>query len=108
MISLVTNAMRSYYDITDYTLCSVHYIPSLGKRKSKLQRAISSHLSEWLSSKSQQTTSAVRTWRKRNPSALLVGMQTGAATVEHSMELPQKITNGITTKPSDSTSEILN
>jgi len=30
-------------------------------------------------------------WRKRNPHALLVGMQTGAATVENSMEFPQKI-----------------
>ena len=29
-------------------------------------------------------------WRKGNPSALLVGMQTGAATVGNSMELPQK------------------
>ena len=27
---------------------------------------------------------------KRNPCALLVGMQTGAATVEDSMEFPQK------------------
>ena len=30
-----------------------------------------------------------RLWRKGNPSALLVGMQTGAATVETSMEFPQ-------------------
>ena len=30
-------------------------------------------------------------WRKGNPFALLVGMQTGAAPVESSMELPQKI-----------------
>ena len=30
-------------------------------------------------------------WRKGNPSALLVGMQTAAATVENSMEFPQKI-----------------
>ena len=29
-------------------------------------------------------------WRKGNPSALLMGMQTGAATVENSMEFPQK------------------
>ena len=29
-------------------------------------------------------------WRKGNPSALLVGMQTGTATVENSMEFPQK------------------
>ena len=29
-------------------------------------------------------------WRKGNPSALLVGLQTGAATMENSMEFPQK------------------
>ena len=33
-------------------------------------------------------------WRKRNPSALLVAMQTGEATVENSMEFPQKTKNG--------------
>ena len=32
--------------------------------------------------------------RKGNPSALLVGMQTGAATVENSIEIPQKIKSG--------------
>ena len=31
-----------------------------------------------------------RMWRKGNPFALLVEMQTGAATVESSMEIPQK------------------
>ena len=31
---------------------------------------------------------------KGNPPALLVGMQTGAATVENSTEIPQKIKNG--------------
>ena len=29
-------------------------------------------------------------WRKGNPSALLVGMLTGGATVENSIEFPQK------------------
>ena len=33
-------------------------------------------------------------WREGNPSALLVGMQTAAATVENSMEFPQKTKNG--------------
>ena len=33
-------------------------------------------------------------WRKGNPSTLLVGMQTGKATVENSMEFPQKTKNG--------------
>ena len=31
-------------------------------------------------------------WRKGNPSALLLGMQIGAATMEDSMEGPQKLT----------------
>ena len=34
-------------------------------------------------------------WRKGNPHALLMGLQIDTATVEGSMELPQKITNGI-------------
>ena len=34
-----------------------------------------------------------RRWRNRNPLALLVGMQTGAATLENSVEVPQKIKN---------------
>ena len=32
--------------------------------------------------------------RKRSPSALLVGMQVGAAIVESSVEIPEKIENG--------------
>ena len=35
-----------------------------------------------------------RLWRKGNPTALLVGMQTGAATTVNSMEFPQKTKNG--------------
>ena len=35
-----------------------------------------------------------RMWRKGNPSTLFVGMQTGEATVENSMEFPQKTKNG--------------
>ena len=35
-----------------------------------------------------------RMGRKGNPNALLVGMQTGEATVEHNMEFPQKTKNG--------------
>ena len=35
-----------------------------------------------------------RMQRKGNPGTLLVGMQTGVATVENSMEFPQKTKNG--------------
>ena len=43
-------------------------------------------------------------WRKGNTFALLISMQTGAATVESSMELLQKIKNGTASWPSVSTS----
>ena len=43
-------------------------------------------------------------WRKGNPFALLVKMQTGAATAESSMEIPQKIKNGFAFQPRDPTS----
>ena len=36
-----------------------------------------------------------RMWRKGNPSALLAGMQTAAATVENRMEFPQKTKNAL-------------
>ena len=36
----------------------------------------------------------VRLWRKGNLSALLLGMQTGVATVENSMGFPQIMKNG--------------
>ena len=44
-------------------------------------------------------------WRKGNPRALLEGMQIGAATVENSMEFPQKIKNWTAFWSSSFTSE---
>ena len=38
---------------------------------------------------------------KRNPHVLLAGMQTGAATLESSMEIPQNIKNGTASGPSN-------
>ena len=48
-----------------------------------------------------------RMWRNRNPLALLVGMQTGAAPLENSVEVPQKIKNRTTLWPSNSTARNL-
>ena len=42
-----------------------------------------------------------RMWRKRIAFAFLVGMQAGAATLENSMEVPQKIKNKTTLQPSN-------
>ena len=38
----------------------------------------------------------VRMWKNRNPLALLVGMKTGAASLENSVEVPQKVKNRTT------------
>ena len=45
--------------------------------------------------------------RKGNPFALLVGMQAGAATLENSLEVPQKIKNRTTLWPSNCTTRYL-
>ena len=50
-------------------------------------------LIHWLSSINQQQV-LMRMWRKGNPFAFLEGMQIGAATVESSIEIPQKVKNG--------------
>ena len=49
----------------------------------------------------------VRMWRKGITFALLVGMQTGAATLENSTEVPQKIKNRSTLRPSNCTTRHL-
>ena len=46
-------------------------------------------------------------WSQGNPSALLVGMQIGTATMENSMELTQKIKNETTVWCHNSTSGYL-
>jgi len=62
-----------------------------------IMRCITTHLSEWLKSTAQETTGAGKDVEKKEPPLiLLVGMQTGAATVENSMEVPQKVKNGTT------------
>ena len=48
----------------------------------------------WVCNVKEMTLSFLKEKEKENPSALLMGMQTGAATVENSMEFPQKTKNG--------------
>ena len=48
-----------------------------------------------------------RMWRNGNPLALLVGMQTGEAALENSVEVPQKIKNRSTLRPTNSTARNL-
>ena len=60
----------------------------------RLMKCIPSHTSQSGQHKQIHKQMLERMRRKGNPSALLVGMQTGAATVENSMEFPQKTKNG--------------
>ena len=58
------------------------------KCQSKLQQGTTSHWSEGSSRKSLQITNAAEGVEKRKPPTWLMGMQTGAATMENSMEFP--------------------
>ena len=46
-------------------------------------------------------------WRKGNPFVLLVGMQAGAAALENSVEVPQKVENRATLQPGNCTARYL-
>lgn len=46
-------------------------------------------------------------WRKRNPLVLLVGVEIGRATVEDSIEVPQKISSTCTLRSSNHSSGYL-
>ena len=48
-----------------------------------------------------------RMWREGNPLILWVGMQAGAATLENSMEGPQKVKNRTTLRPGNCTTGYL-
>ena len=48
-----------------------------------------------------------RMWRNGNPLALLVGMQTGAAAPENSVEVPQKVKSRIPPQLSNCTTRYL-
>ena len=59
----------------------------------KTTRGITSHWSEWTSSKHLQTTMLERVWRKGSLLGLLIGMQVDTATMEKSVEIPLKTGN---------------
>ena len=50
-------------------------------------------MSEWLPLKSLQTTTAGEGVKEREPLTLLVGMQTGRASMENSVDTPEKTGN---------------
>ena len=78
---------------------------SLAIRKMQIKTTMRYHLTPSQSGQHKQIHKQMleRMRRKGNPSALLVGMQTGTATVQNSMEFPQKTKKGTVFWPSNST-----
>ena len=62
-------------------------------REMQIKTTMTSHWSQWPSSKRLQTINAGKVWRKGNPVALLVGMEIDTATMENSMDIPLKTRN---------------
>jgi len=56
-------------------------------REIQIKTTMRYYLSEWPSSESPQPM-LERAWRKENPFALLVGMQTDTATMQNGMAIP--------------------
>ena len=108
---LLTMSMKPSCMFFDWSLHPLSERPHLPQRRSLASLAIRDMhvkttmrhhltLAKWPSLIHPQTSSGKD---EDNPTALLVGMQTGAATVENSMEFPQKIKNGTAFWPSNST-----
>ena len=97
-----TSPRRTYRGPTEIWKNAEHLLSS-ERCKLKPQWDITSHLSEWPSLINHKQQVLARMWRKGNIIVCaLLGMQTGAATVENSMEFPQKIKNGTAFWSSDS------
>ena len=67
---------------------------SLAIREMQIKTTMIYHFTPARMAVIHKSTSTDEDWEKGKPFPLLAKMQTGAATVESSMEMPQKVKNG--------------
>ena len=72
----------------------------------EIQIKTTSYISEWLKL-TEEATDVGKDMEKGETFALLMGMQTGAVTLENSMEVPEKVKNRTTLKSSNFTTRYL-
>ena len=75
-------------------------------RETQITATMRNHLTHVRMAIIKKTTEKIidKNMGKRNLLALLLGMQTGATTIENTMEIPQKLKNGTTIWSGNSTS----
>ena len=81
---------------------ALHHLPS-GKYNSKPQWDTTSKQWEWWKLTRQETTNVREDVEKGEPSCIVGGMWTGAATLENCVEVPQRVKNRTVLWPSSCT-----
>ena len=92
----------------DIDMANMHMIKCSASRasgiyKSKLQWDTTPHQWEWGKLRRLETTNVGEDAEKRETSTLLVGMWTGAATLENCVDVPQRVKNRPALRPSNCT-----
>ena len=83
--------IKHYFFEANLAIIIIHFLEPRKSKSKYFSRNV--HTEHRVTDKNEHCEILARMQKKGNTFALLVGMQTGAATLENSMEVPQKIIN---------------